>query len=90
MSQLPTHLYYRPNGEDNNDAGTVMKYSGHKTLESFSGYLHPTEQGSILAIQAMKDVALILRSFENAGDIQNVENKADVSANLLPSKQLAV
>ncbi|MCU1267203.1 MAG: integrase family protein [Acidobacteria bacterium] len=74
----------------NNDAGTVMKYSGHKTLESFSGYLHSTEQGSILAMQAMKDVALILRSFENVGHIQNVENVAGVDANSLPNKQVAV
>ena len=47
-----------------NDAGTVMKYSGHKTLESFSIYLHPTEQGRILATQAMKIVGDLLGGFE--------------------------
>jgi len=47
-----------------NDAGTVMRYSGHKTLESFSGYLHPTDQGRILAIQALNNVARFLRGFE--------------------------
>src|SRR6185436_8552088 len=43
-----------------NDAGTVMKYSGHKTLESFSIYLHPTDQGRIRATQAMESVGLLL------------------------------
>ena len=47
-----------------NDAGTVMKYSGHKTLESFSIYLHPTEQGRILATQAMESVGLLLGGLE--------------------------
>jgi len=46
-----------------NDAGTVMKYSGHKSLESFSIYLHPTEQGCILATQAMESVGLLLGGF---------------------------
>jgi integrase len=47
-----------------NDAGTVMKYSGHKTLESFSIYLHPTEKGRILATQAMESVGLLLGGFK--------------------------
>lgn len=46
-----------------NDAGTVMKYSGHKTLESFSIYLRPTDKGRILATQGMKSVGLFLASF---------------------------
>jgi len=41
-----------------------MKYSGHKTLESFSIYLLPTEQGRILATQAMESVGLLLGGFK--------------------------
>jgi hypothetical protein len=36
-----------------NDVGTVMKYSGHKTLESFSNYIHPTDEGRIISMQAL-------------------------------------
>lgn len=54
-----------------NDAGTVMKYSGHKTLESFSIYLRPTQNGRILATQGMKSVGHFLGTFSmqagNAG-----------------------
>jgi hypothetical protein len=44
-----------------NDAGSVMKYSGHKTLESFSNYIHPaldnvdgilTAQGSVDGVRS--------------------------------------
>ena len=43
-----------------NDVGTVMKYSGHKTLESFSNYIHPTEEGRIVSLQALDNVDEIL------------------------------
>ncbi|MGH9930113.1 MAG: tyrosine-type recombinase/integrase [Pyrinomonadaceae bacterium] len=46
------------------DAGTVMSYSGHRSLESFSTYLHASEKGCNLAIQALENVALFLRCFE--------------------------
>jgi len=36
-----------------NDIGTVMKYSGHNTLESFSNYIHPTDEGGIVSMQAL-------------------------------------
>jgi integrase len=62
-----------------NDAGTVMKYSGHKTLESFSIYLKPTDNGRILATQAMGSIGLFLASFPeqkghagNAGELSEV------------------
>lgn len=74
----------------NNDAGTVMKYSGHKSLESFSVYLHPTDQGRILATQAVNDVALFLRSFESGGNAENVENAAAVPVKPLHKQQVAV
>ena len=43
-----------------NDVGTVMKYSGHKTLESFSNYIHPTDEGRIVSMQALDNVDEIL------------------------------
>jgi hypothetical protein len=43
-----------------NDVGTVMKYSGHKTLESFSNYIHPTDEGRIVSMQALDNVDGIL------------------------------
>jgi integrase len=43
-----------------NDVGTVMKYSGHKTLESFSNYIHPTDEGRIVSVQALDNVDRIL------------------------------
>jgi hypothetical protein len=39
-----------------NDVGTVMNYSGHKTLESFSNYIHPTDEGRIVSMQALDNV----------------------------------
>jgi hypothetical protein len=73
-----------------NDAGTVMRYSGHKTLESFSIYLHPTEQGRILATQAMESVGLLLGGFEGREGLQGHEGLDEKSAKLLQTKELAV
>jgi len=41
-----------------------MKYTGHKTVESLSIYLHQTEQGRILATQAMESVGPLLGGFK--------------------------
>jgi integrase len=73
-----------------NDAGTVMKYSGHKTLESFSIYLHWTERGRILATQAMESVGDLLRSFEGQEGCQGQQGRELDSRNLLQNKELAV
>ena len=43
-----------------NDVGTVMKYSGHKTLESFSNYIHPTDEGRVVSMLALDNVDGIL------------------------------
>jgi len=43
-----------------NDFGTVMKYSGHTTLESFSNYIHPSEKGRIVSMQKLDNVDGIL------------------------------
>jgi integrase len=72
------------------DAGTVMAYSGHKSLESFSNYLHPTEKGCKLAIQALENVALFLRSFEGQEGNQGQEGQKKDSVKPLQSQELAV
>jgi phosphohistidine swiveling domain-containing protein len=41
-----------------NDVGTVTKYSDHRTLESFSNYIQPTEESRI--VQALDNVDGIL------------------------------
>ena len=66
-----------------NDAGTVMKYSGHKTLQSFSNYLHPTDQGRILAIQALESVGGLLAGFEGEGSQRGQEGQAVTIAKAL-------
>ena len=43
-----------------NDVGTLMKYSGHKMLESFSSYTDPTAEGWIASMQALDNVDGIL------------------------------
>jgi hypothetical protein len=56
-----------------------MKYSGHETLESFSIYLKPTDNGRILATQAMGSIGLFLASFpEHEGDAGNARQLSEV------------
>lgn len=73
-----------------NDAGTVMKYSGHKSLESFSIYLHPTEKGCILATQAMEGVGLLLGAFEGQEGLQGLEGLDERSSKPLQTQEVAV
>ena len=54
-----------------NDAGTVMKYLGQKTLKSFSLYLKPADKGRILATQAMSNVDRILT---DQGGVENARS----------------
>jgi hypothetical protein len=74
-----------------NDVGTVMmKYSGHKTLESFSNYIHPTDEGRIVSMQALDNVDGILTaqgSFETVRGDQSVKKRARKP---LQNKQVAV
>jgi integrase len=46
-----------------NNVALVMSYSGHKSLESFSIYLHAPQHGCVLADQRIATVGLILTSF---------------------------
>lgn len=47
----------------NNDIALVMSWSGHKSLESFRIYLHPTEKGLTLGEQRATRVAELARTF---------------------------
>ena len=73
-----------------NDAGTVMKYSGHKTLESFSTYLHPTDQGRILAIQALNGVGLFLGGLEGQEGHQGQEGLETKPVKPLQMQEVAI
>jgi len=68
-----------------NDVGTVMKYSGHKTLESFSNYIHPTDEGRIVSMQALDNVDGILTAQGSVDGVRNdesVKKRAKTSARL--------
>ena len=73
-----------------NDAGTVMKYSGHKTLESFSIYLHPTDQGRILAMQALNSVGRFLGGLEGQAGHQGQEGLESEAGKVLQAQEVAV
>jgi len=65
-----------------------MSWSGHRSLESFKIYLHPTEEGRILGAQQTDSVADFLRTFKR----QQVEaaQQALVSQFVKPLKQQQV
>ena len=60
-----------------NDVALVMSYSGHKSLESFRIYLHPTREGSILAKQRMGSVGRLLTS-SNANQEKRLAIESDL------------
>lgn len=73
-----------------NDAGTVMKYLGQKTLESFSVSLKPADKGRILATQAMSNVDGILTA---QGGVEGVRSDGSAKKHArkpLQNKQVAV
>jgi hypothetical protein len=72
------------------DAGTVMAYSGHRSLESFSNYLHPSENGCKLVIQALENVALFLRCYEGREGQEGVQGQATEVSNSLQNQEIAV
>jgi hypothetical protein len=51
-----------------------MKYSGHKTLESFSNYIHPTDEGRIVSMQALDNVDEILTAQGNVDSVRGDES----------------
>ena len=74
----------------NNDVALVMSYSGHKSMESFKIYLHPTQQGRILSNQRMDAVGDFLGTFlGQKGDVGQSGETA-VAVNSLTDKEVAV
>lgn len=62
----------------NKDVALVMSWSGHKSLESFKIYLHPTQKGRILGEQSTNIVADFLRTF--TGRAGNESHTSQVAA----------
>jgi len=76
--------------EEIKDARTVRKYSGHKSLESFSVYVHPTGNGRILATQAMENVGRILAAFSGNQGNEGTQGGSPAASNRLNIKEVAV
>jgi integrase len=72
-----------------NDVALVMSYSGHRSMESFKIYLHPTRQGSILANQRMNSVGDFLGTFLGTEGTQGTEGMEVSSDKPLEIKELA-
>jgi integrase len=70
------------------DIALVMSWSGHRSLESFKIYLHPTEEGRILGAQHTASVADFLRTFK--GPQVEPGHPVDISEFAKPLKQQQV
>ncbi len=70
------------------DIKLVMSWSGHRSLESFKIYLHPTEEGRILGAQHTDSVADFLRTF--TGHEVEAGQQAVISEFVKPLKQQQV
>lgn len=73
-----------------NDVALVMSYSGHKSIESFKIYLHPTQQGCILANQRMNSVGDFLGTFSGIGGPEGLKGTETSTAKPLKRKQVIV
>ena len=49
-------------------------HSGHKTLESFSNYIHPTDEGRIVSMQALDNVDGILTAQGSVDGVRSDES----------------
>lgn len=72
-----------------NDVALVMSYSGHRSLESFRTYLHPTREGSILAKQRMGSVGELLGTFAGTRGTQGTRGTKVSSDKSLKIKKIA-
>jgi len=72
-----------------NDVALVMSYSGHRSLESFRTYLHPTREGSILAKQRMSSVGELLGTFAGTRGTQGTRGTKVSSDKSLKIKNIA-
>jgi integrase len=68
------------------DAPTVMEYSGHKSYESFSLYLHKTDLGEKRARLILGNVDGLLTDRESEENVQNDSNETASPAKALRMK----
>jgi hypothetical protein len=76
--------------ESSRSRTAVMKYGGHKTLESFSNYIHPTDEGRIVSMQALDNVDGILTAQGSVDGVRSNESVKKRSRKPLQNKQVAV
>ena len=67
-----------------------MSYSGHKSIESFRIYIHPTEKGRILAKQRMIEVGDFLGTFAGLEGPPGMKGTTPSSAKRLKRKQVVL
>lgn len=72
-----------------NDVALVMSYSGHRSLESFKIYLHPTQRGSILANQHIDGVGQLLASFTGIQGTEGTSGTETIIDKPLQIKEVA-
>lgn len=72
-----------------NDVALVMSYSGHRSMESFKIYLHPTQRGSILANQHIETVGHLLATFTGIQGTTGTSGTDGVDAKSLELKEVA-
>lgn len=73
-----------------NDVALVMSYSGHRSMESFKIYLHPTQKGSILANQHLQTVGQLLATFTGIQGTTGTSGTDGVNAKSLELKEVAL
>ncbi|HVQ39304.1 MAG TPA: tyrosine-type recombinase/integrase [Pyrinomonadaceae bacterium] len=73
-----------------NDVALVMSHSGHRSIESFKIYLHPTHQGRILANQRMKVVGDFLGTFLGIEGKLGLVGRTSSPAKRLKRKQVVL
>lgn len=76
-------------GADKDIPGT-MELSGHKTVESFSGYLHLLGTGYTNAAEILDRVDGFLTGLERSEQQEREERKENGAAKPLTRKQVAV
>jgi hypothetical protein len=67
-----------------------MELSGHKTVESFSGYLHLLDTGYTNAAEILDQVDGFLTGLERSERQEREERNENEAANSLTLKQVAV
>ena len=73
-----------------NDVALVMSYSGHRSMESFKIYLHPTRKGSILANLHIETVGHLLATFTGIQGTTGTSETDGVDAKSLELKEVVL